>query len=223
MTASTSSANLPADTADDLRLAQAVARGDQGAFEIVMRRHNPKLFRVARAILKDDAEAEDALQEAYLAAFRGMSGFQGTAQLSTWLTRIVVNEALGRLRRRKRQDVVIKFAGREELSSVEQEPAEEQAIRSQLRALLERKIDALPLHFRTVFMMREVEEMSVEETAACLSIPAATVRSRLHRARAQLRESLALEMESASGGVFRFDGARCDRIVIRVLTQLARS
>ena len=217
-------------SADDLRLAQRVVHCDKSAFEIIMRRHNPKLFRVARAILKNDAEAEDALQEAYLAAYRGMTGFEGTAPLSTWLTRIVINESLGRLRKRKRHDVVVEFAGSGEPSpeaqdlaadSASDESPEQQTFQSQLRELLERKIDSLPLNFRTVFIMREVEDMTVEETAQCLGIPAATVRTRLHRARAQLRESLALEMDSASGGIFRFDGARCDRIVARVLERLA--
>jgi RNA polymerase sigma factor (sigma-70 family) len=209
--------------ADDMRLAQLVVARDKGAFEIIMRRYNPKLFRVARAILKDDAEAEDALQEAYLAAFHGMSGFQSASPLSTWLTRIVINESLGRLRNRKRHGVVVEFAtrgGGEDSSS--NESPEQQAFQSQLRELLERKIDLLPLNFRTVFIMREVEDMTVEETAECLAIPAVTVRTRLHRARAQLRESLALEMDMASGGVFKFDGTRCDRIVARVLKRLAQ-
>jgi RNA polymerase sigma factor (sigma-70 family) len=224
--------NLPSATlaptaeeraADDMRLAQLVVNRDKGAFESIMRRHNPKLFRVARAILKNDAEAEDALQEAYLAAFRGMATFQGAAPLSTWLTRIVINESLGRLRKRRRHDVVVEFANRgEPADEAPNESPEQQAFQSQLRELLERKIDSLPLHFRTVFIMREVEDMTVEETAECLSIPPATVRTRLHRARAELRESLALEMDSASGGVFKFDGARCDRIVARVLHRLTQ-
>ena len=215
--------------ADDLGLVHRVVRRDHGAFEIVMRRHNAQLFRVARAILKNDADAEDALQEAYLAAFRAMDRFQGTASLSTWLTRIVINEALGRLRKRKRDDVVVGFvvdnrpipgALEHVVNCSSSESPEQMTFQTQMRQLLEQKIDALPLAFRTVFIMREVEDMTVQETAECLSIPAATVRTRLHRARAQLRESLALEMDAAYGGVFQFDGSRCDRIVAGVLGRL---
>jgi RNA polymerase sigma-70 factor (ECF subfamily) len=214
---------------DDLVLAQRIVRHNQAAFEILMRRYNAKLFRVARAILKSDADAEDALQEAYLAAYRGLDRFEGSAQLSTWLTRIVINQALGRLRSRKREDIVVQLAGdlsrphhlqEQMVERRSTESPEQAALRAQLRGLLEQKIDALPLIFRTVYMMREVEDMSVEETAECLSIPAATVRSRLHRARAQLRESLSLEMDSTLADVFPFGGARCDRIVAGVLGRL---
>ena len=217
--------------ADDMGLVHRVMRHDHGAFEIIMRRHNAKLFRVARAILKNDADAEDALQEAYLAAFRAMDRFQGAATLSTWLTRIVINEALGRLRKRKRDDVVVGFVaeGRHlpeplehAVNSSSSESPEQITFQTQLRQLLEQKIDALPLTFRTVFIMREVEDMTVEETAECLSIPATTVRTRLHRARAKLRESFALEMDSATAEAFQFDGARCDRIVASVLGRLQR-
>ena len=212
-----------------MELVDRIVRHDRGAFEIVMRRYNAKLFRVARAILKNDADAEDALQEAYLAAFKAMDRFEGTARLSTWLTRIVINQALGRLRARKRDEVVVGFAAQERPQTEMQEelvdPAalespERATLQAQWRALLEQKIDALPLIFRTVFILREIEDMTVEETAGCLSIPAATVRSRLHRARAQLRESLAFEMDTIAGDVFPFAGARCDRIVAGVLKRL---
>ena len=226
----TSSIVAPAtDSADEMGLVQRIVRHDRGAFEIVMRRYNAKLFRVARAILKNDADAEDALQEAYLAAFQAMDRFEGAARLSTWLTRIVINQALGRLRARKRDEVVVGFAAYERHPSempdkfadlAAHESPELTTLQTQWRGLLEQKIDALPLNFRTVFIMREIEEMTVEETAGCLSIPAATVRTRLHRARAQLRESLALELDMAAGGVFPFAGARCDRIVAGVLKRL---
>ena len=217
------------DSADEMELVQRIVRHDRGAFEIVMRRYNAKLFRVARAILKNDADAEDALQEAYLAAFKAMDRFEGTARLSTWLTRIVINQALGRLRARKRDEVVVGFAARDRLPSempdkfedpAAPESPERATLQAQWRELLEQKIDALPLIFRTVFILREIEDMTVEETAGCLSIPAATVRSRLHRARAQLRESLAVDMDTVAGGIFPFAGARCDRIVAGVLKRL---
>lgn len=215
---------------DDAELARRVAGQDTTAFEALMRRYNARLFRVARAILKDDAEAEDALQEAYMAAYSHIASFRANATLSTWLTRIVINEALGRLRRRKR-DVVVPFAPTvhndhdEEIPIVSDHPSaspEGATLRAELRRLLERRIDALPVAFRTVFLLREVEELSVEETAECLSIPEPTVRSRLFRARALLRESLSRDLDATTLDVFGFAGERCDRIVAGVLDRLIR-
>jgi RNA polymerase sigma-70 factor (ECF subfamily) len=200
-----------------------------------MRRHNGKLFRIARAILKDDFAAEDAVQDAYLDAYRRSAQFRGEASVSTWLTRIVINQALMRLRRSKRDRVVVPFAARKDRGRGHDEGGHEEAdiaddrsespssatFRAEIRRLLERRIDALPVAFRTVFIMREVEDMTVEETAACLGIPAATVRSRLFRARALLRESLARDLDTATVEVFPFAGRRCDRIVAAVLARSA--
>ena len=195
-----------------------------------MRRHNGKLFRVARAILKDDADAEDALQDGYLEAYRRIGDFRGEAQLATWLTRIVINQALMRLRRQRRDRVVVPFGdGRRQdtqpngadMADANAESPTDATMRGEVRRMLERRIDELPVAFRTVFVMREVEDMSVEETAACLSIPAATVRTRLFRARALLREALARDMDSATVEVFGFAGERCDRIVASVLARVA--
>ncbi|HEY2188609.1 MAG TPA: RNA polymerase sigma factor [Caldimonas sp.] len=214
---------------DDHALVARIVGGDTGAFEFVMRRHNGALFRTARAILRDDADAEDALQDAYLAAFRHLGEFRGDARLSTWLTRIVINQALGRLRARRRDNVVELREGVPEDDAAAREEAmdeghtespEADAMRSQLRRLLERKIDALPLAFRTAFVLREVEELTIEEAAECLAIPAATVRTRVFRARALLRASLAEEMDVTTGEVFGFGGAHCDRIVAAVLGRL---
>ena len=198
------------------------------AFEALMRQHNGRLFRVARAILSDDADAEDALQDAYLDAYRHIGEFRGEAQLSTWLTRIVVNQALMRIRRRKRDGIVVPFQaepqvdGRpeDEVRDDKTESPSAATLRGEIRRIIERRIDELPVDFRTVFVMREVEDMSVEETAVCLSIPAATVRTRLFRARALLRESLARDVDVATGDVYAFAGARCDRIVAYVLAHL---
>ena len=198
-----------------------------------MRRHNGRLFRVARAILKDDADAEDVLQDAYLDAYRHIGDLRGEAQLATWLTRIVINHALMRLRRHRRDRVVVPFGERPpEDGGLEPDQAEAAGmadesvesppgavLRGEIRRLLERKIDDLPVAFRTVFVMRDVEEMSVQETADCLSIPAATVRTRLFRARALLREALARDLDAATVGVFGFAGERCDRIVAGVLAR----
>lgn len=214
---------------DDDELARRIAEDDHVAFETVMRRHNSRLFRVARAILKDDAEAEDALQDAYLDAYRHIAGFRGGARLSTWLTRIVINQALMRLRKQKRDRVVVPFRGRYADDQEEAEAAVADTrtesppaatLRAEIRRVLERRIDELPVAFRTVFVMREVEDLTVEETAACLSIPAATVRTRLFRARALLRESLAREIDIATVEVFGFAGERCDRIVAHALARI---
>ena len=202
---------------NDADLARRIGLNDQAAFESLMRQHNGRLFRVARAILKDDAEAEDALQDAYLDAFRHISAFRGDSQLSTWLVRIVANHALMRLRRQKRERTVIPFT-----PAIAEDTAESPTaatLRAETRRILERRIDELPVAFRTVFILREVEEMSVEQTAEALGIPAATVRSRLFRARALLRAALARDMDMATGDVFGFAGARCDRIVAAVLAR----
>ncbi len=213
----------------DAELAARVGRKDTGAFEALMRRHNGRLFRVARAILRDDAEAEDALQEAYLDAYRHIGDFHGRSQLSTWLTRIVINQSLMRLRQQKRARVVVPFESHgdaehdapEALFADERsEPAPAAMVRAEVRQLLERRIDELPVAFRAVFVMREVEEMSVTETAECLSIPESTVRTRLFRARALLRESLARDLNHATFDLFGFAGERCDRIVAAVLAQV---
>ncbi|WIT14186.1 RNA polymerase sigma factor [Paucibacter sediminis] len=226
----------PASQADG-ELARLAAGGDEAAFEALMRRHNRRLFRTARSIVKCDEEAEDALQEAYLRAWSALPGFRAEAQLSTWLVRIVANEALGRLRKRARGAQVIALEGLAMPSDDEsaasttlealmsdpaaQEQPERLAMRGQMRQLIEARIDQLPALFRTVFVLRAVEEMSVEEVALALQLPAATVRTRFFRARALLREALSQDMDVATGDAFSFDGARCDRIVAAVLSRLA--
>ena len=217
---------------DDAELARRISASDQAAFEMLMRQHNSKLFRVARSILKDDAEAEDTLQDAYLDAYRHMGQFRGGARLGTWLVRIVINHSLMRLRKQKRHRVVVSFnAGNAsepdrteaDVADDKAEPPPHTAMRAELRRILERRIDQLPVAFRTVFVMRDVEDMTVQETADCLSIPSATVRTRLFRARALLREALARDMDVAAGDVFGFAGDRCDRIVARVLATVPAS
>jgi RNA polymerase sigma-70 factor (ECF subfamily) len=213
----------------DLALARQVAAGDPRAFEQIMRRHNRMLYRAARSILQDDSEAEDCLQSAYLQAYQSIGSFAGRAKLSTWLTRIVINEALQRKRRDARRGVVVSIDNaadaieptRSAAAAASLAPgSESEAMRHELRALIERRIDALPEAFRSVFVLRAVEELSVEETAALLDIPEATVRTRLFRARSLLREALALDVDVALGEAFAFDGARCDRIVAAVLERL---
>ena len=213
----------------DLELAQRIASGDKRAFELLMRRHNQILYRTARSILKDDAEAEDAAQEAWLLAYRAIGNFRGDAKLSTWLVRIVVNEAISRGRKRSRGAEVIQLSGEtlgdaeaveENVNRTLPEQPEHAARRAQTRRLLEAKIDELPDAFRTVFVLRALEELSVEESAVALDIPEATVRSRFFRARGLLREALSKEIDLAYGDAFAFAGARCDRIVAGVLARL---
>jgi RNA polymerase sigma-70 factor, ECF subfamily len=212
----------------DSALAALVAAGDEAAVRLLMRRHNQTLFRTARSILKDDAEAEDALQEAYLKAFRAIGGFRADAKLSTWLIRVVANEALGRLRKTRRGAEIItldpeaEIEPRMEMTSNSESEAqpEREAQRAEARAIIERKIDDLPDAFRAVFVLRGVEELTVEETAAALDIPEPTVRTRFFRARALLRESLARELDMATDDAFSFAGHRCDRIVESVMVRL---
>jgi RNA polymerase sigma-70 factor (ECF subfamily) len=213
----------------DADILARIAAGDMAAFELLMRRYNRPLYRAARSIVRDDADAEDVLQEAYLLIFRNLGKFRGEASLSTWLTRIVVNEAIARSRKNGRTAEIIRFGSDPEadelpaeavMSHQESEQPEQAAERSQVRRLIEKRIDALPEAFRVVFVLRALEEMTVEETAACLDIPDATVRTRYFRAKGLLRESLARDLDVALDGAFSFDGARCDRIVAGVLARL---
>lgn len=213
----------------DFEIAQRIAAGDREELRLLMRRYNQRLYRTARSILKDDAEAEDAVQEAYLLAYQAMSGFRGGATLSTWLVRIVVNEAIGRARKRSQRAELIQLDGtmpqegdtvEGNMSDASPEQPEHAAMRAETRRLLEAKIDLLPDAFRTVFVLRAVEEMTVEEAAVCLDIPPATVRSRYFRAKGLMRESLALEIDVTLEDAFAFAGERCDRIVAGVLERL---
>ncbi|MGE5666738.1 MAG: RNA polymerase sigma factor [Betaproteobacteria bacterium] len=221
---------LPAVSASsNVAVVRQVLEGDLKALALLMRQHNRVLFRTARAILKDDAEAEDAVQEAYLHAYRSLADFRGDARLSTWLTRIVANEAFGRLRKRGRRAAIVPLHSDGETlpepEAVPEAPAVDRpdntAMRSEMRRLIEARIDELPDVYRVVFVLRAVEELSVPETAACVGIPESTVRTRFFRARSLLREALALDIDRASEDAFGFAGERCDRIVANVLTRLA--
>jgi RNA polymerase sigma-70 factor (ECF subfamily) len=216
-------ADTPAVPLDDMALAHRVAAGDRSAFDALMRINNRRLYRLARATMRNDAEAEEALQEAYIAAYRGMAGFRGESTLATWLSRMVLNECLGRLRKGARRQNVIPMVTSDEMDSIhanEQEVPDKVLVRSEMRALIERKLGELPEDFRLVFVLRSVEELSVEETADSLGIEPATVRSRHFRARSLLRESLAREIDVAERDLFDFGGARCDRTVAAVNARL---
>lgn len=213
----------------DIELISKVISGNNSAFEPLMRRYNRMLYRTARSFVKDDAEAEDVVQDAYLLAYRSLTKFRGDAKFSTWLTRIVVNEAAARLRKTKRRAEIIHLdSGMEHeqpeadviMENGQIEQPENSAMRAEMRRLLEKKIDELPAAFRTVFVLRELEEMSVEEVSAALGIPETTVRTRHFRGRSMLREALSREMDFALDEAFSFDGARCDRIVAEVMKHL---
>lgn len=179
---------------DDTELVARVIGGDPLAFEAIMRRHNRLLFRTAYGVLRNHAEAEDALQEAHVRAWRGLHTFRGTAKLSTWLARIVLNESLGRKRRRQPHaislDIALDSTEAHAQQWLEDDPntrPEQIAMRSEFRQLIRRRIDSLPQAFRTVFVLRGIEELSVEEVALALDVPTATVRTRYFRARSLLR------------------------------------
>jgi RNA polymerase sigma-70 factor, ECF subfamily len=226
-TMQTLQAAAPRQDPDDAALARRVALGDSAAFEALMRRYNRRLYRLARSMLRDAAEAEDALQDAYLAAYQAIGSFRAEASLATWLSRVVVNQCLGRIRRQARRDNIVPMvplAGPDEqegpaMPADENDRPDHALVRSELRAVLERKLDELPEVFRTVFVLRSVEELSVEEVAQSLDLPEATVRSRHFRARSMLRESLARDLDIAERDLWAFDGERCDRIVASVLAR----
>jgi RNA polymerase sigma-70 factor (ECF subfamily) len=212
---------------DEQALVRRIVAGDHTAFELLMRQHNRRLYRLARATLRNGAEAEDALQEAYLSAYRSIGQFRGDAALFTWLSRLLLNECFARQRRYARRQNVIpmvdldNYTDADVMTTPEENTPEKEFARAEMRTLLERKLDNIPDAFRTVFVLRSVEEMSVEETAQCLGISEATVRSRHFRARSLLRESLAREIDLAERDLFEFGGAHCDRIVAAVLSRIA--
>lgn len=223
---------VPSDASSDAELVSLSIAGNDLAFAQIMRRYNRLLFRTARSILKSDDDTQDALQEAYLRAWRALATFRSEARLSTWLVRIVANEALGRLRRNGAQPAQV-FPLNAAMDADGETPEmqmpanpddqpESSVMRAQIRQQIEARIDTLPDAFRTVFMLRGVEELSVEEVAVALGVPEATVRSRFFRARSMLREGLSRDIDMAVGDAFSFAGSRCDRMVEGVLAKIAR-
>lgn len=211
--------------ADDDELVRRIVAGDRPAFELLMRRHNRRLYRLARTVLRDPAEAEDALQDSYLLAYQSLHQFRGEASVFTWLSRLVLHECLGRLRRHQRRQSVVPLvcapAEMDDVADSENALPERIANRAQFRSLIESKLDELPQDFRIIFVLRSIEEVSVEDAARILSIPEATVRTRHFRAKSLLRESLARELDLAERDIFDFGGVRCDRIVAHVMSRIA--
>lgn len=216
----------------DSQLLERARQGDAAAFGTLIRRHDKQLYRIARSVLTDDEEAEDVVQETYIRAFAGLLDFRGAASLRTWLTRIVLNEAIRRRRRRRPMLGLDALHAAQErgrrpvdsasLTARDSDP-ERAVAQAQIRKLLEQAIDDLPAAFRVVFVMRDVEEISTADTARLLGLQQATVKTRLHRARRLLQESLGAQLASALKDVFPFEGPRCDALVQRLWDRLGRT
>ena len=213
----------------EAELIQRALRKDEAAVRAIIRQHNRRLFRIARSMVRDDGDAEDVVQEAYLRAFTTLASFRGESSLATWLTRIVVNESLQRLRRRVDRPVeeVRTTDGQTSPNVVAfpffgHQPMDPESIMAQreMALLVAREIDKLPDEFRTVLVTRVIEDMSIDETADALDLLPETVKTRLHRARRLLRAALMEQFDSAFADVFPFDGARCDRMTEAVIARL---
>lgn len=207
----------------DEEVVSRVLAGEVELFEILMRRYNQRLYRVSRIILRDDAEAEDVMQDAYVRAYEHLHQFAGKAAFSTWLTRIAIHEALARKRRRGRQEELDALPMNGESMSILKSSGpspEDGTAASQARELLETAIERLPETYRTIVVMREVEEMSVADTAASLGVTEAVVKTRLHRAHAMLRKELYARAKGRATDLYQFHAVRCDRVVKNVFERI---
>lgn len=224
------SARRDLDGLGDNELVELARAGGEDAIRALIKRNNRRLFRVARALVRDDGEAEDIVQETYVRAFTNLKSFRGDSSFSTWLTRVALNEALGRARKRRRSAPyaeldtidVSRDAGRIIMfpTSLMPPAADTEAGRGQVRELLERAVDELPDAFRIVFVLRDIEELSIEETASHLSLKPQTVKTRLHRARRLLRAAIEKQVSAGFSEIFPFDGARCEQTADRVIERL---
>ncbi len=214
-----------AEPLSDMDVVRRVRAGETALFEILMRRHNQRLYRVARAIVKDDSEAEDVMQEAYVNAYTHLHQFAERAQFSTWLTRIAVHEALARIRKSARLTELDEDAeiGEQDVGAFSHpnRTPEQQASNEELRALLEAAVEAMPQGYRVVFVLREIEGLNTAETAEVLGVSEETVKTRLHRGRALLREELFQRAGIATSYAFEFHLSRCDRVVSAVMDRIA--
>jgi RNA polymerase sigma-70 factor (ECF subfamily) len=212
---------LAAAAASERELIARAVRHDEAAIRAIIQQYNRRLYRLARSVLKDDVEAEDAVQQGYVKAFAGLKGFRGDAGLGTWLSRIVINVALDTARRRR---PMVELSDEvEHATAANSAPAldpERSLAQREIRNLAEKAIDELPEAFRTVLVARLVEGMSIEETAELLGIKPETVKTRLHRAREQVKASLERQLGPALTGVFPFQGRRCERVADAVIARL---
>ncbi|HYP27424.1 MAG TPA: RNA polymerase sigma factor [Blastocatellia bacterium] len=207
----------------DEEVVERVLAGETALFEVLMRRHNQRLYRAARSILGEDGEAEDVMQDAYVRSYIHLDQFDGRAKFSTWLTRIAVNEALARLRKRQRLVGIDSASGSAEDSmALESRTAspEQEMLTHTLKVVLEAAVDRLPDTYRSVFMLREVEGMSTAETSECLDLSEESVKVRLHRARALLRKEIYTQTGAATASAFQFGQSRCDRMVSAVFERI---
>jgi len=210
----------------DEEVVRRVLEGETALFELIMRRYNQRLYRMARAILRDDAEAEDVTQDAYVRAYQHLGQFAGRSQFATWLTRIAIHEALARSKRRRRTEQMAKNSWNQDTENTEHTvPAnapnpEEQLLASELRSALEDAILSIPEQYRLVLMMRDVEQLNTEETAAALELTEENVKVRLHRARGMVRKNLFARAGADAPRAFGFMGQRCDRLVARVMERI---
>ena len=222
MTVPSSAGLLPMAEKPDEEIVRDVLAGNTALFELLMRRYNERVYRAARAILRDEREAEDVMQQAYVSAFTHLRQFKGQAQFSTWLTRIAINEALARVRRRGRYEPFDEDSNVETFMPWNPAPdPEKQAFTGEMRELLEWAIDTLPDGSREVFVLRDVEGLSTAEAAASLGVSEDVIKTRLSRARASLRRSLLQRTGAAAPEAFRFYRPRCDRIVAAVMARIA--
>lgn len=215
--------------ASDTELVEDILAGHEDAFRALMKRYNQLLFRTARSVMKSDADAEDVVQNAYIHAWRGLKSFQARSRLSTWLVRITLNEAYGRLRRKSAKlielDTAMRFTDtstQDAFTDHSRHGPQDEAMRDELRSHMEARIDQLPEGYRTVFILRALHELSMKEISDMLEMPEATVRTRYFRARAMLREKLQSDIDITLADAFSFDGERCDRLVANTLEQLKK-
>lgn len=211
---------------DDMDLARRARAGEADAFRAIIRRHNQKLYRLARSIIRNDSEAEDIVQETYVTAFAHLSTFRGEASLATWLSRITINESLGRLRKRQRAATVMTDAPANDAQIIpfplhaDTDDPERTMAQRQILALVEQATDALPDVYRTVFVARVIEGLSLEETAELLGLKPQTVKTRLHRARALVRRKLDEQIGPLLLDAFPFAGRRCEKLTVSVMKRL---
>ena len=221
MVLSTELARLGASLTDS-DVVQRVRAGEKALFEVLVRRHDQRVYRTIRSILRDEGEVEDAMQQAWLQVYLHLGEFAGTAAFSTWLVRIAANEALQRLRRRSPL-TALSEEGEEDTVDTHAENPEERASSHEAVRLVERAVDELPAHYRSVFMLRDVEGLSTADAASALGIGEEAAKVRLHRARARLRESLTQLIDGAASEAFQFLAPRCNRMVAAVMSAIEGS
>jgi RNA polymerase sigma-70 factor (ECF subfamily) len=227
----TSGAASPFAALPDTEVVRRVRAGDSGLFEILMRRHNQRVYRVVRAVVKDEADVEDVMQQAYINAFTHLDQFEARSQFSTWLIRIALHEAFGRRRKTQRAETTTARSRSDvdddrgefmdTLTSPEADP-ERQAYAQELRRVLEAAVDTLPDTYRTVFMLRDIEGLSTSETGQGLGLGDEAVKTRLHRARVMIRRAVTVRIGEVAAGAFQFHAPRCDRVVSAVLARVAQ-